>query len=87
MGGHNLLASIMRSKGALLPEGMGADLLCAAASDGNIPLLQADKSVLVQLLFECEMDMNVGDYGIDFPCACAVRCPVLTDHMILSARY
>lgn len=41
-----MLASIMRSKGALLPEGMGADLLCAAASDGNIPLLQVIPSLL-----------------------------------------
>lgn len=47
LNGHNLLASILRSKGAVLPDGMGANLLCTASSEGNIPLLQ--------LLFECQV--------------------------------
>ena len=70
--GHHVLALLMKSEGARLPPGMGKDLLCTAASVGDIQQLQ--------LLYECNEDLNCGDYDSRHPLHLAGTVNLDSDH-------
>ena len=77
MSGHNVLAIVLRSEGARLPDGMGEELLCTAASIGDIQTLQ--------LLYECNEDLNCGDYDARRPLhLAAAEAKILAVSFLLS---
>ena len=53
-GGRAGLASIMRSKGGVIPNEVGSTQLCSAASKGDLPSMRT--------LHECGITSDHGDY-------------------------
>ena len=63
--GHTVVATSMRSRGGRMPEGIGAQEMCTASSEGDVARMR--------MLLSCGVDPDEGDYDSRTPLhlACA----------------
>eukprot|EP00960_Hanusia_phi_P033537 750499-Hanusia_phi.AAC.11 len=78
LNGHSLVATLLKAKGGSMPQDVGVEEMCAAASSGDLRKLR--------LMHEYGTPVDVGDYDFRYPCEISsllLLSPPLLLHLLL----